>query len=180
MKRGVVVLLAGIACADRTVPDTGGKSLEAPVPSSGVAATKTTGSEQDIFTFPKRTKRDPSSLGVRSGSRGSFLADGAGLALYFFSDDAQGQTGCGTNCAAAWPPVIVEKIPAAKSAAIDPMKLGTLMRPDGSRQLTYGGLPLYYSDADVKPGDTWGHYAMSFGGHFALAGADGKPLGPPK
>jgi hypothetical protein len=41
-------------------------------------------------------------------------------------------------------------------------------------------MSLYYSESDLKPDDTWGHYAMSFGGHFALVGADGKPLPAPK
>ena len=179
MKRLVVVLTCAMACGDRTVPDSGGRSLGVPVPSSGVAATPK-GPEKDIFVFPKRTKRNASALDVRSNARGTFLVDAAGLAIYAFSEDAQGQTGCGTNCTSVWPPVTVDKLPAVKSAAIDTMKLGTTLRPDGSRQLTYNGLPLYYSESDVKPEDTWGHYAMSFGGHFALIGPDGKPLPAPR
>jgi predicted lipoprotein with Yx(FWY)xxD motif len=180
MRRSLVVVLVGsVGCQDHAVPDSGGRSLQVPVPSSGVAAT-TKGPERDLYVFPKRTKRDPSALDVRSGSRGAYIVDAAGLAVYGFSEDAQGQSACGANCAAAWPPVIVDELPSAKNSAIDATKLGIVMRPDGSRQLSYGGMPLYYSDSDVKPDDTWGHYAMSFGGHFALVGADGKPLPAPK
>ena len=178
MKRLSLVLLA-IACRDQAVPDRGGKSLQVPVPSSGVPAT-TKGAEKDIYVFPKRAKRDPSALDVRSGRFGTYVVDAAGLALYVFSEDTQGQAACGTNCAAAWPPVIVDKLPSAKTAAIDAMKFGTVVRPDGARQLTYDGIPLYYSESDVKPDDTWGHYAMSFGGHFALIGPDAKPIPAPK
>lgn len=180
MRRLLVIVLAGaVGCQDRAVPDSGGRSLQVPVPTSGVAAT-TKGAEKDIYVFPKRTKRDPSALDVRSGRLGPYVVDATGLALYVFSEDAQGQAACGANCAAAWPPVIVDELPSAKNLAIDATKLGTVMRPDGSRQLTYGGMPLYYSESDLKPDDTWGHYAMSFGGHFALVGADGKPLPAPK
>jgi predicted lipoprotein with Yx(FWY)xxD motif len=175
----VVVLAGGVGCQDRAVPDRGGRSLQVPVPSSGVAAT-TKGSEKDLFVFPKRAKRDPSALELHSGKRGAYIVDAAGLALYLFSEDAPGQAACGSNCAVAWPPVIVDGLPSAKNSAIDATKLGTVMRPDGSRQLTYAGMPLYYSESDVKADDTWGHYAMSFGGHFALVGADGKPLPAPK
>lgn len=178
MKRLPLVLLA-IACRDQAVRDSGGKSLQVPVPSSGVAATAK-GTEKDIYVFPKRAKRNPSALDVRPGRFGTYVVDAAGLALYVFSEDAQGQAACGTNCAAAWPAVIVDKLPSVKNAALDATKLGMVVRPDGGRQLTYGGMPLYYSESDVKPDDTWGHYAMSFGGHFALIGPDAKPIPAPK
>jgi predicted lipoprotein with Yx(FWY)xxD motif len=175
----VIALVLGGACRDEPVPDNGGRSLQVPVPSSGIAAT-TKGPERDIFVFPKRTRRNASALDVRSGPRGTYLTDNAGLALYVFSEDVPGQSACGNNCSAAWPPVLADKAPTAKHSAVDATKLGTLIRPDGTQQLTYAGLPLYYSESDLKPDETWGHYAMSFGGHFALIGPDGKPLAPPR
>jgi predicted lipoprotein with Yx(FWY)xxD motif len=31
-----------------------------------------------------------------------------------------------------------------------------MTRPDGSKQITYNGIPLYYYVRDTKPGDTTG------------------------
>jgi predicted lipoprotein with Yx(FWY)xxD motif len=36
--------------------------------------------------------------------------------------------------------------------------LATISRDDGSLQVTYKGLPLYFFHKDSKPGDTNGHY----------------------
>ena len=176
-----ILALVGIlaACSDPKIQDTGGRSLDMPVPSSGTLAT-TRGTGKDILEFPKRAKQDPRKLDTRTGPLGVYLVDATGRALYAFSDDQNGETACLTNCATVWPPVIVKELPAVLSAAIDAAKLGITTRPDGKGQLVYAKLPLYYSESDRKPEETWGHYAMSFGGRFALVGPDGKPLPPPR
>lgn len=124
--------------------------------------------------------RDPSRLDIATGPHGSYVVDASGRAVYVFSGDAPGQAACLTACATVWPPVIVERMPSSNSASIDASKLGTTTRPDSVRQLTYAGQPLYYSTSDHKPGDTWGHYAMSFGGFFALVAPDGKRVPSPR
>jgi predicted lipoprotein with Yx(FWY)xxD motif len=117
---------------------------------------------------------------VRSSPYGDYIADDAGRALYAFSGDAPNQSGCLTNCSTVWLPVAADELPAVDSPLLDRAKLSIIGRPDSIRQLSYAGLPLYYSSSGLKPGDIWGHYAMSFGGHFALVGPAGKPLPPPK
>ena len=119
-------------------------------------------------------------LVTRSGPYGEYIADANGRALYAFSQDEKGQAACLTNCATVWPPVVVERRPRVESAAIDTSKLEIITRPDGSRQLSYATLPLYYSESDLKPADVLGHYAMSYGGRFMLVSPAGKPLPPPK
>ena len=182
MNRAVVALLAfGLAGCnkDSSVVDTGGSSLGVPVPSRGVAAT-TKGPEKDIFEFPKRAGQDLSRLGVANGPFGSYIVDAGGRALYVFSEDAKSQPACQTNCATVWPPALVERIPAVTDPSLERGRVALIARADGSRQLSYFDLPLYYSESDLKAGDTWGHYAMSFGGHFALVSPTGKPLPPPR
>jgi predicted lipoprotein with Yx(FWY)xxD motif len=174
------ICLSAVACHDsQPVVDRGGRSLDVPVPSSGVAAT-VKGPEKDISDFPKPARQDPSRLEVKTGAYGPFLVDASGRSLYAFSGDAPGQTACFTNCTTVWPPVLVDKLPSITSASLDASKLGTTTRSDGARQLTYAGHPLYYAESDRKPGDTWGHDAMSFGGRFALVAPDGRLVPPPK
>lgn len=174
-----IVLIAG--CRDKQpIHDPGGRNMAAPVPSTGTAGTVERGPERDMFRFPKRAKQDPSRLDVRTGPLGAYVVDRSGRALYAFSDDAKGQTACFTNCSTVWPPVIVDELPRVESTAIDATKLTIFSRPDGSRQLAYFDMPLYYAESDLKPEDTWGHYAMSFGGRFALVSPGGQPLPPPR
>jgi predicted lipoprotein with Yx(FWY)xxD motif len=53
---------------------------------------------------------------------------------------------CRALCAQYWPPVLTSGRPEAGSG-VDQHALGTMMRPDGSTQVTYKGRPLYL-DAD--------------------------------
>lgn len=124
--------------------------------------------------------KGPAGLGVHSGKYGEYIVDATGRALYAFSADDLGQSACLTNCATVWPPVMVDRLPRVESETLDATKLEIITRPDGSRQLSYARLPLYYSASDSKPNDTWGHYAMSFGGRFTLVSPAGRPLPPPK
>jgi predicted lipoprotein with Yx(FWY)xxD motif len=181
MSRSLLFLaLLSTGCRDQgQVKDLGGKSIDMPVPSTGTAATVPAGA-RDIPTGSKRVKPNPSHLSIRTGAYGAFLVDANGRALYAFSGDDNGQAACLTNCATVWPPVIVERVPRLESTSIDATKLEIITRPDGSRQLAYAKLPLYYSDSDFRAEDTWGHYAMSFGGRFTLVSPDGKPLPPPR
>ncbi|MGH8291217.1 MAG: hypothetical protein ACREV7_19815 [Steroidobacteraceae bacterium] len=58
---------------------------------------------------------------------------------------------CRGVCAAVpWPPVLTSKQPEA-GPGIEPRALGTIVRPDGTRQVTYKGKPLYlyYGDAYI-------------------------------
>lgn len=56
---------------------------------------------------------------------------------------SQGALPCSGTCAAvAWPPVLTSGSPQA-GPGIDPNALGVIVRPDGTRQVTYKGQPLY-------------------------------------
>ncbi|MER5933594.1 SCO0930 family lipoprotein [Streptomyces sp. NPDC002054] len=87
---------------------------------------------------------------------GTVATDSKGFTLYRFDNDtAEPPTSaCDGDCARAWPPV-----PAAGASAaggIDADLLGEVGRPDGSRQLTIAGWPVYRYAKDVKAGDTLG------------------------
>jgi predicted lipoprotein with Yx(FWY)xxD motif len=176
-KRALLILLSVGACRSEPAPvDTTQRSMSVPVPSRGTAGA-VVGSEHDLFRFPKRAKQDPSAITVRSiPAVGAYIADANGRAFYSFSGDEAGHSACVTNCATVWPPVIVTRLPRKIDGAIAAGHLTLTGRPDGTRQLVFSGMPLYYFESDRQDEPPGGHDAMSFGGRFALVSPDGKPL----
>jgi predicted lipoprotein with Yx(FWY)xxD motif len=85
----------------------------------------------------------------------SILVDGRGMTLYRYTEDQGSTSVCYGSCAVAWPPVIVDTVPAVDNTALG-QGLGTTGRNDGTTQLTYLGQPLYYYVGDSKAGDTSG------------------------
>ncbi len=84
-----------------------------------------------------------------------FLVDGAGNTLYITFADTLGQSNCDAVCRTKWLPLIVTgRLSAGDGVSVG--KLGIAFLPDGSRQVTYGGQPLYYYYADNLPGDIGG------------------------
>ncbi len=92
-------------------------------------------------------------VGTAESDLGQILVDGDGRTLYLFTADSPGVSTCEDACLAAWPPLLGE--PEAGEGA-DAALLGTLVRSDGSTQVSYDGWPLYYWAQDAAPGDTTG------------------------
>lgn len=88
---------------------------------------------------------------------GAILTGPNGMSLYTFADDSPGVTTCYDFCAIAWPPLLLAagEEPSAGEGVMG--ALGTIERSDGTLQVTYNDLPLYYWFDDVLPGDTTGH-----------------------
>ncbi|MDD5112160.1 MAG: hypothetical protein PHG85_06415 [Candidatus Altiarchaeota archaeon] len=83
-----------------------------------------------------------------------FLADSNGMTLYIFTKDEPGKSNCYGQCAASWPPLLTEGSPLAGSDITG--RLGVVERTDGTKQVSYNGMPLYYWVNDKAPGDTTG------------------------
>src|SRR5947209_5191153 len=86
---------------------------------------------------------------------GQFLGDGNGRTLYIYARDSKDTPTCYDDCAKNWPAFTTQ----GKSAALDGVNaamIGTAQRKEGTTQVTYNGWPLYYWNADVKAGDTFG------------------------
>ena len=65
-----------------------------------------------------------------------------GLVVYTYTGDTKGgMPTCTGPCAAVWP--AVTGIPMVSSADTLPGKLGTVTMPNGAKQITYNGYPLY-------------------------------------
>jgi predicted lipoprotein with Yx(FWY)xxD motif len=102
-------------------------------------------------------------LTVRSSAYGKILFDGRGFVLYAFTKDAKNRSNCFGDCARAWPPYIARGALRVGSG-LDQAKLGTTKRPDGSRQVTYGGRPLYYYVGDDSVGEIRCQNVYEYGG----------------
>ena len=96
-------------------------------------------------------------LKTESTRAGTVLASSRGLTLYYYSEDKphSGKSVCTGACAMAWPPLAA---PVKAPAGIRlPGKIGFITRPNGVRQVTLNGYPLYFYAADKAPGQAKGN-----------------------
>ncbi|MGD8805910.1 MAG: hypothetical protein PVH65_08660 [Chloroflexota bacterium] len=128
---------------------------------------------------------------AESDELGPYLTDAAGMTLYRFNADQPGVSNCNDQCLANWPPLPVEEGQQPDGGAGVVGKLGAIERDDGTFQVTYQGMPLYYWANDQAPGDTTGQgvgdvwfvvppYTVAAGGNEELGdflvGANGMTL----
>ncbi len=78
--------------------------------------------------------------------------------VYNFSRDTPGVSNCTGGCITNWPPLTLASGQTPTGGPGVTGQLGTITRADGSLQVTYKGLPLYFFHSDTKPGDTNGNY----------------------
>ncbi len=108
---------------------------------------------------------------------GEVLADGSGRSLYIFMKDQNGAgtSECNDKCAEQWPPLTTaseaEPTEGAQATLVD-----TMTRRDGTRQVTYAGWPLYYSEKDQAAGDTHGEAVKDFGAEWHLISPEGEKV----
>ncbi len=103
---------------------------------------------------------------------GVVLFDGHGKALYAFTRDLRGRSTCSSACAAAWPPFVVSGRVRSGAGAHAEL-LGTTRRPDGRRQVTYRGRPLYFYIGDRKPGQVLCQDVVEYGGRWLVVRPSG-------
>jgi predicted lipoprotein with Yx(FWY)xxD motif len=108
-----------------------------------------------------------------SSNFGMVLTGPNGRTLYTHAGDSATSSTCTGGCATAWPPLSTMGQPTAGAGVTG--QLGTLTRADGTTQVTYNGMPLYYWQGDTKPGDVTGNGVDA----FAVATAGGASSMPP-
>ncbi|WP_199438798.1 hypothetical protein [Umezawaea beigongshangensis] len=103
---------------------------------------------------------------------GTVLTNPAGLTLYRFDADTNNPptSTCAGDCAVKWPPLLATADP-VRVQGVDQSLVATLDRPDGTKQVTVGGWPLYTFAQDQAPGDAKG---QGVGGTWFAAAPDGK------
>lgn len=109
---------------------------------------------------------------VVSASKLGEVVTSHGLALYRFDKDSAkpAKSTCTGQCATKWPPLLASG-DAPQVTGIDPALVGLVVRPDGGRQLTLNGWPLYHYAGDAAPGQLKGE---GVGGTWHAISPSGK------
>ncbi len=107
---------------------------------------------------------------------GQIVVDENGMSVYYFTKDTKdsGTSACTDACLAAWPPVISD----SDSPELDGVTgtVGTIETPDGKKQVTLNGMPLYYFAKDKAAGDILGQGVNSV---WYLVAPDGEMITAP-
>lgn len=115
-------------------------------------------------------------LTLQKSPAGPILATGGGNTLYDFVPDTPTHSACvNDGCVFQWPPLLAQG-PVRVEKGLDPALIGTLKRPDGSTQLSYGGHPLYLYARDITPGMVTGQAIDQNGGLWYVLGPRGQQI----
>jgi len=98
-------------------------------------------------------------LAQNVGTMGTILVAASNShTVYTFDSDTPGVSKCNGGCATTWPPLTVGSETRPMGGPGVTGQLGSITRSDGSLQVTYKGMPLYFFHSDSKAGDTKGNY----------------------
>jgi len=104
------------------------------------------------------------------------LVTTSGRTLYSLSAETHGRFICTGTCTTDWPPLILK----GGAMPVGVRGLGSIRRPDGRRQVTYKGKPLYRFRSDTKKGDVNGEGFRDVGTwHAAVAPKSSASHNPP-
>lgn len=177
---GVIVLAAGggvAACAasqltgsQPPVAAVAAVATPAPTGSAGPAPTP----ETSPTTTPPPAKPVLRLVASTTAKHGVVVVDGAGFTIYRSDQDsaAPPASRCVEACLQKWKPVLADDAQIVTDG-VAATQVGTITRPDGTRQLTLTGWPLYRFVGDTKPGDIAGQCK---GGFFAVTPTGGKSM----
>jgi predicted lipoprotein with Yx(FWY)xxD motif len=158
------VLVAGIAVLACSSPAASTVS-QAPASVAPATVAPSTAASDAPSTAPSAAPSSAAAATVEAkpvGSIGTVLVAGSnGLTVYTFTKDTKdsGTSACTGGCISTWPALTVDAgaTPVAGSGVTG--KLGTITRADdGTLQVTYNGMPLYFFKNDKAPGDANGVY----------------------
>ena len=108
-------------------------------------------------------------------SFGRILVDRRGDTLYLFEKDKGGRSACIGTCATYWPPLLASgKV--TVGSGLRKSLVGTTKRGNGTRQITYGGHPVYRFSGDQAAGQATGQGMEAFGGGWYVVSPAGKKI----
>jgi predicted lipoprotein with Yx(FWY)xxD motif len=149
------------------------------------ARTTATTTPATTTTTPVPTATTPSgpapAYEVKTGvvpGLGTVLVNGLGFTLYVFAPDKQsGMSTCYTECAKAWPPLVLPSGVTQPLAGpgVKEALLATTPRTDGpDLQVTYDNWPLYGWVIDSAPGQATGQDINNLGGKWYVITSEGQ------
>jgi len=141
----------------------------------GGSSNSSSGSSQSSSTKVPASTAGGATVGVRKTALGTILVDSSGRTLYLFLKDKGDKSACSGACASAWPPLTTTAKP-TPAAGLSAAKLGTTMRADGSKEVTYNGHPLYTYAGDAAPGATTGQGLNQFGAPWYVLSPGGNKV----
>ena len=115
-----------------------------------------------------------------AGAPGPYVADQAGIALYYLEGETD-DSKCTGSCLQSWPPFLAGTgAPTANSGLVAGM-IGVIKRSDKSDQVTYNHRPLYHYAGDAgQPGRVNGHRVVDQWGHWYLVSPAGDEVAAKK
>lgn len=171
MNRQLSVGLAVLALA-ASLTACGGGTGTSPSPAAPFTtpAESPTATETGTATATETATVD---LKTASSSKGEIVVDGKGMSVYYFTKDVKdsGKSNCTGDCLVAWPPVLTtNETPKVEGVT---GKVGTIDTPDGKKQVTIEGMPVYLWEKDKAPGDITG---QGVGNVWYLVAPDGTMI----
>ncbi|MGN7199721.1 COG4315 family predicted lipoprotein [Arthrobacter sp. SAFR-044] len=173
---GAGLAILALAAALTGCGNSTGTTPAASSPAGGGSTSAAGTSSGTLSTSPSATSAASSQassaveIKTASSPEGSIVVDAKGMSLYFFTKDTKdsGSSACTGSCLVQWPPLTTTSgSPTAEGVT---GKLGTITTPDGKKQVTLNGMPLYYFAKDTKPGDILG---QGVGGVWYLSDPSG-------
>jgi predicted lipoprotein with Yx(FWY)xxD motif len=149
---GMAVALAVTGCAgnagnqkSNNVANDGPLPAEAPAATTGAPAAPAQAPGAPVVNGPA------SLIKKNIPKMGSVVTDKDGRVMYRFDKDSKSpaKSNCDGTCAKVWPPVLTLGIPVVDG--VDPTLVDTVVRTDGTMQVTIGGWPVYTYIGDKKP-----------------------------
>jgi len=107
-------------------------------------------------------------------SLGTVVGSIAGIVAYTDTAESSGNFKCtSSSCTATWHPWLTYGVKVTAAAGVQQSLIGTVKRPDGTTQMTYGGHPLYlyaHNQNAVQAN------AQGAGGVWYVVGTDGTVI----
>jgi predicted lipoprotein with Yx(FWY)xxD motif len=159
VRRPVFALLAVLALAAAACTSGGGAtgqpSTAAASPSTAAGSPSATATESASPTESEATEEEEYKIEVAEASSiGKYLTGEDGKTLYIFKKDTKdNESTCTGQCAENWPPFVLDEGEQAEAGDGVTGTIATFDRPDGTKQVSYKGKPLYYFKNDAKAGD---------------------------
>lgn len=156
------IVVAGMAVAACSSPGASTASQAAPTTAASQAPPSSAASEAPPSAAASQPAAAVTVEAKEVGTAGTILVDAAsGLTVYIFTKDVKdsGTSACTGGCLETWPALTVPAGGTPTGGAGVTGDLGTITRADdGTLQVTYNGLPLYFFKNDKAPGDLAGVY----------------------